>query len=327
MRIFLTLALLLDLTILIAQPYSNSGGLKIYNADELLNEAKLNGLENLPVDPIDLIRVDSSYIKPIVDLVFENIYSISSSTSDALICRHPEITLNIISETRSKYAIDKLFEFYCSLPKVIKSDTIYLPYRQLDQIIQWFTHSSNKHFQERLIKDFHEWTKIAQVAPQKQYLCRENHWDLNLVEKVEYQENYKIVDCDKILLHIASALKTANIGKVTFAEIEKLKNSQTWPFANNYKFPVTFQSKMLMPRTKVLNNSNIQSFKNNSSEIEALILKSFEACCDAKLTEIIEKDNIGYCTISRSNGYDFYRVQINDQAIKIEVLGQIMEFD
>ena len=317
---------------LVAQPYASLDVVKIYNADELINTAKTKGFKELKkaISPIDLVYVDSTCASILIDLEFRSGFSSKHYDNNKIITYElPELTLDLADNFNNTKAGKKLFDYYCSIPKHCKSDTIYYIYNNLDDYLKVLVKFSSPRLIERLRQDYNTWTKLAQKSPKKSYPTIEEMRKTSFEESMKFKTSDLYVDCNFIALQIAGALNYLKVKGFDNSLIEKLKVTQTYPFSNRYSFPkpIIFDSKANYNSSKTIQNSGgIGDFKKDYKKVEKLIFDNFENCCDSKIYEIIEKGSKAYISVSRNNGYDFYTVRLNkDNSVIIDKISSIIE--
>lgn len=322
---------------LIAQPYvdTSSEELKIYNANELINIGKNNGMQKLAekINPIDLLNLDRSYASALIAIEFKTGF-IRKHDDNKKVYTYvtPDVTMELADKFDDKRAGEKLFEYYCKLPKFIKSDTIYFIYNNLDDYLKILIKFKSPRIIERLKKDYYDWSILAKKAPKKVYPTIEQR-KASIDEWMRFKPSDLYIDCNFITLQLACALNRLNVNGFEYSLIEKLKKRQTWPYASTYSFPSTLvvsSNTNDNPNNKwskiIKNKSSITNFRTNLKKIEKLLEENFEYCCGSKIYEIIEDGSRAYVTVSRSNGSEYYRFEIRkDATIKIDLMSMIIE--
>jgi hypothetical protein len=131
--------LLLLLTIICINTFGQFRSPKIWTVDDVLKIGATKGiskLESLHFDYLNLVYIDASIAKKIVDIDFKSpFYEKHPDSVKIYRYRSPEATEKIARTFYNKYAAEKLFTYYKSLPKFIKSDTIYDIYLNLDDFL------------------------------------------------------------------------------------------------------------------------------------------------------------------------------------------------
>lgn len=317
---------------LTAQPYTSSNVVKIYSANDLINIAKTKGFKELKksINPIDLIYVDSTYASILIELEFKSGFSSKHNDNNKIITFElPDLTIDLADNFSNAKAGKKLFEYYCSIPKHCKTDTIYYIYNNLDDYLKVLVKFSSPRLIERLKQDYNTWTMLAQKSPTKSYPTIEEMRKTSFEESMKFKSSDLYVDCNFIALQIAGALNYLKVNGFDNTLIEKLKTTQTYPFANRYSFPkpIIIDSKSNYNSGKTIENSTgIRDFRKDYKKVEKLIFDNFENCCDSKIYEIIENGSRAYISVSRINGYDFYTIRLNnDNSVIIDKISSIIE--
>lgn len=332
MRICILMICLLMMIQLDAQPYASSDIVKIYNAGDLINIAKTKGFKELKktISPIDIVYVDSTYAPTLIDLEFKAGFWNKDWDNNKIITHElPELTLELADNFNNIKAGKKLFDYYCSIPKHSKADTIYFIYNNLDDYLKVLVKFSSPQLIERLKQDYYDWTKLAQNSPKKSYQTIEEMRKTSFEESMKFKTSDLYVDCNFVALQIAGALDYLKVKGFDDMLIEKLKTKQSYPFASSYSFPkpnnIDSKTDNLTSKT-IQNKTSISDFKKDFKKIERVIFDNFENCCDSKIYEIIEKDSKAYISVLRNNGYDFYKVGLNvNNTIVINLISSIIE--
>ena len=312
-----------------AQPFAS---LKIYNAEDLINIGKSKGFKELKntIYPLDLVYLDSSYASTIIDLEFnDGFYSKHVYNNKIITYELPELTLELADNFNNTKAGIKLFDYYCSIPKHSKCDTIYYIYNRLDSYLKVLVKFSSPQLISKLKHDYYEWTKLAQKSPKKSYPTIENMRKTSFVESMKFKTSELYVDCNFIALHLAGALNYLKVKGFDDILIEKLKTKQSNPFAPRYSFPKPFiiDSKKDNYSSKTIQNkTSISDFRKDIKKIEKVIFDNFENCCDSKIDEIIFKGPKAYISVSRSNGDDYYIISLKaNNTVVIDLIGGAIE--
>ena len=320
------------LTSLIAEANTPTEALKIYNATELLTIGKRKGIHEIEklVQPIDLVYLNPLYGSTIIDIEFKtgflekyhnkkNIYTYGI----------PKNTMEVADKFINKKAGAKLFEYYCRLPKFIKSDTIYTVYNNLDDYLKLLIQYKSPKLIEKLKRDYYQWNKLAKKAPKKVYPTIEEMQKTSFEESMKFKPTDLYVDCNFLALQIAGALNSLKVTGFDDLLLEKLKKKQSWPFAKRYSFPKTFDFEPppnYNPNKTVLNSVGIHSFRTDIRKVYELLVKSGNISWESKIDMVIEDGSKAYVTTSRSNGYDFFRIEImENKKIKIDLISSIVE--
>jgi len=332
MRLRLLILCWCVLTSLIAKPNTPTDALKIYNATELLNIGKKQGIhqiENL-VQPIDLVYLNPLYGSTIIDIEFKtgfleklknqkNIYTYGI----------PKNTMEIADNFSNQKAGAKLFEYYCRLPKFIKSDTIYTIYNNLDDYLKLLIKYKSPKLIEKLKKDYYQWNKLAKKAPRKVYPTFEEMKKTSFEELSKFKPTDLYVDCNFLALQIAGALNSLKVTGFDDLLLEKLKKKQSQSFRNEYSFPKTFNfgpPPNYNPNKTVLNTIGINSFRTDINKVYELLVKTGNIGWESKIDRVIEDGSKAYVSTSSSNGYDFFRIELMEKKrIKIDLISSITE--
>ena len=332
MRLRLLILFCCILTSLIAEATTPTEALKIYNATELLNIGKKKGIHEIEkiVQPIDLVFLNPLYWATIIDIEFntgfleklqnqKNIYTYGI----------PKNTMEVADNFINPKAGAKLFEYYCKLPKFIKSDTIYTVYNNLDDYLKLLIKYRSPKLIEKLKSDYYQWIKLAKKAPEKVYPTFEEMKKTSFEELSKFKPTDLYVDCNFLALQIAGALNSLKVTGFDDLLLEKLKKKQSRSFRNEYSFPKAFDfgpPPNYNPNKTVLNTVGIHSFKTDISKVYELLVKTGNIGWESKIDMVIEDGSKAYISTSRSNGYDFFRIEImENKRIKIDLISSIIE--
>ncbi len=142
-----------------AQPIVSSDSIKIYNAEDLINIAKAKGINELKkiINPIDLIFIDSSYTPLIIDLEFKTgLWNKHYFNKKIITYELPELTMELADNFNNTKAGEKLFDYYSSLPKHYKSDTLFDIYKSdyLNDYLHVLVKFSSPQLIEKLKQDY-----------------------------------------------------------------------------------------------------------------------------------------------------------------------------
>lgn len=316
---------------LAAQPFALPDALKIYNADELMKIAKNKGIQELEksIDPINLVYLDSSYAQTIIDLEFKTKFLDKHPYNNKVVTYElPKLTIKLAEQFNIINAQKKLFEYYCNIPKFIKSDTIYYIYNHLDDFLKELVKINSPRLIARLKHDYNIWCELARKSPKKIYPTIEEMRKIPFKESHQFKPSDLLVDCNYISLQIAGALNYLKIKAFDDSLIEKLKAKQSNPFARKYEFPKPYfiESKRSDLSKTIQNVTSISNFRKDFKKVEKLILDNYENCCDSRICEILYKGPRACVTILRNNGSDFYTVELNtDKTILIDFIGSLIE--
>lgn len=314
---------------LVNQPnlYAQVNKIEIYNATDLINIGRNKGIHEIEnkIYPIDLIRLNPSFASDIIDIEFKTgFWGKHHDNNNVYIFDIPKTTMELADQFNNEKAGAKLFEYYCKLPKFIKSDTIYYIYNNLDDYLKLLVKFKSPKLIERLKTDYFELSNLAKEAPRKIYPTAEERQKTSFEESLKFKQSDLSVDCNFLALQIAGALNSLHVVGFDNSLIEKLKTRQSWPYASRYSFPKTFNfgSKLNNKHTKTIQNrTSISNYRTDIKKIEKMFADNFDFCCDSRIYEIIEDGHKAYISVSRSNGYDYYKVEIReDKTIKVEFI-------
>jgi hypothetical protein len=314
---------------LVDQPnlYAQVNEIEIYNATDLINIGRNKGIHELEekIQLIDLIYLSPSFATDIIDIEFKTgFWGKLHDNNNVYTFDIPQTTMELADQLNDKKTGAKLFEYYCKLPKFIKSDTIYYIYNHLDDYLKLLVKFKSPKLIERLKTDYYEWSILAKEAPRKIYPTIEERQKTSFEESLKFKQTDLYVDCNFLALQIAGALNSLKVVGFDNSLIEKLKTRQSWPYASSYSFPKTYNSgsKLNDNHTKTIQNrTSISNFRTDIKKIEKIFADNFDYCCDSRIYEIIENGNKAYISVSRSNGFDNYKVEIReDKTIKVEFI-------
>lgn len=322
MKIYILIISLFMMLQLDAQPIISSDSIKIYNAEDLINIAKTKGINELKeiINPIHLIFIDSSYTSLIIDLEFKTgLWNKHYINKKIVTYELPELTMELVDYPNNTKAGEKLFDYYSSLPKHYKSDTLFeiYNYYNLNNYLHFLAYFSSPQLIEKLKQDYNEWTLLAKMSPAKKYptyreICKS---DKRFNSRVLY------VDCNLMTLQIAGALNYLNVKGFNDSLINKLMATQTFSYAKNYYFPkpITFDSEEQYNFRKTIQNTiGIQDFRKDYIKLEKLIRDNFENSFDSKLYKIIEKGSKAIFYMLGNHGFETYSITLNSDNIIVE---------
>jgi hypothetical protein len=327
--------LLLLFTIICINTFGQNKQPKIWLLDDLLRIGYSKGiseLESLRIDPIELLCLDSTLAKKIVDIEFKSSFIAKDSYSVRIyLCHGPYYTETLAKRFNDRYAAEKLFNYYKTLPKFIKSDTIYGVYNHLDDFLSILLFYNPKGLKEKLKTDFYEWEKLAQKAPQKIYPDKQMK-PMSFMESMKPRKSDLYPDCNLLVFQLAHALKELNVAGFDDHLIAKLKQKQTYPYVNRYYFPSSQEREPLnfhgTVRKVRLNKLylNILAFLKDSWALQRSIFQGFEYTGDVNIVQIIyTKNNQAYIHSSFSNGAEGYLISLKGYYLTIENLWQLTE--
>jgi len=163
------------LLILLAKPlYHSPQRPEILDCDELITLGDKYGMKAVEdlINPLKLLYLDTSYAGHIIDWEFRQGFLKGYPDSiEYYMLSIPVYTLDIASNTTNRHAVSNLFRYYCSVPKITKSDTVFRLYDQLYKILPVFSRSNpyQKIMEVKLKTDFYVWSRIAVNCPPTKY--------------------------------------------------------------------------------------------------------------------------------------------------------------
>lgn len=319
---------------LVGQPYvyAPANALQVFNATELINIGKSHGIHELEkkIEPIDLVDLNISYAPVLVDIEFKTGFLGKLQDNNKVYTYEtPKTTMELADKFDDKKAGAKLFDYYCKLPKFIKSDTIYYIYNNLDDYLKLLVKFKSPRLIERLKKDYDEWSLLAKKAPKKVYQTFEEMRKTSFEESLKFKPSDLYVDCNFIGLQIAGALNSLNVNGFDDSLIEKLKTKQSWPYAYRYSFPKTFNfgtnSSIISPKL-LENTTGISNFGTDIKKVFELLVKNREIDSDSEIYQVIEDGSKAHVSVSRSNGSDVFILEITEtNKIRIDLISSIVE--
>jgi len=318
-------------------PYSPDPPPQIWSASELINIWETKGFykDRNRVSPLDLIYLDSSYAKKIIQLEFESDFCIEPfANSGIYLYKVPEFTMKIAKKYEDKYAVNKLFQYYKNIPKFIKSDTIYSIYNDLDEFLSILVYYNPKGLKDRLKSDYSKWRSLAKIAPDKYYPTRDYMFKLlrGGIKNVEIKEIELLVDCDFVLFQIASALRKLNSPGFDKDLIDDLARELTYyhPF-DLYTFP-----HMRNPMDYTVNTPeqiirldrsypDIYALVSDYEYFEKRIFSRENASQYENINTVIhDYKNTAYISISSETSSNSYKVKLLEDRIIIQWIKGIL---
>lgn len=281
--------------------------------DILTQKQALYIIENKGIDslinyisPINLVYLNEINSKVIIDKEFSigflEPYNDSSGTFKY---NSPEITIKIAGSYNNIYAAQKLFEYYKSLHKHIKSDTIYYIYNQFDEFLRLLVFYNPKGLKETLESDYYEWEKLAQKASHKKYKTYEEVRKISDSMNYSYDNFYKlttedfVVDCNYKTFQIAKALNLLGHKDFNMSFLLQLKAKQTYPYIEDSIFggfyfenpgehilPDVYEI-IELPENKY---QNIKALIANPNKLKELFVQKGDVYDDAKIRYIIHDE-------------------------------------
>lgn len=284
-------------------------------------------------NPINLLYVDSTLSKKIIDLEFNSLLCEKEPDSVGIYRYfYPKITEKIAHDFNDRYAGVKLFEYYKKLPKFIKSDTIYGIYYNLDEFLSILVHYKPIGLVEKLKNDYYGWQNISKNAPSKNNpknseelaeLCRNQTGKLNATALYP--------DCNLLAFQLASALKELNEPGFDDKMISELEKKHTSVYTKNYEFPKYFpgsfysypsnQIKIKLDRPY----QNMNALLVDSSEFEKVFIKRNTDLGYGVINEIIYDNYAAYVSTTLTNGAVYFIYRLKGNTIIIEKIGLVIE--
>lgn len=319
MRLLLLILSGCILTSLFAQPITKTDALKIYNATDLLNVGKNKGIREIEnfVNPIDLVYLNPQYGSAVIDIEFKTGF-LKKHQNERNIYTYgiPTHTMEVAEMFGDIKAGAKLFEYYCKLPKYIKSDTIRSIYNNLDDFLKLLVKYKSPKLIERLKKDYYEWSNLAKKAPKKSYQSVEEMLNTTFEESMKFKPSDLYVDCNFMALQIAGALNSLQVIGFDDKLLEKLKKEQSWPFTNSYSFPRIFNynSAFSVNSAKLIDNvTAIKSFRNDINKLYELLVQNKYISSGSKIYRVIEDGSQACVYVTWADGYGVFRVDLTEK--------------
>lgn len=312
----------------------------IYSADELIDQIKSTGRLDI-LSPIDFVYLDSLHLKNMVDAEFRHgFWRKDHDNPKIVVYEIPELTLELAEVFRDNDASKRLYNYYLRIPKMIKSDTVYNVYKDLDGFLKVLVMYKHPNFIEKLKRDYWEWMRLAEKAPPKSYppAPKRNQdgsysdsisWykRVKLAKQAKFKPDYLYVDCYYMALQVAGALYYMKVKGFDDALMEQLIAKQTYTYAKKYSFPESIGFMPRRPRRKTIDNATlISDFKTDYKKVEKLIQDNFENSSDSKLCAIVEKGSKAWLHFVRKNGSDNYIMYLNknNNTVVVEMASSIM---
>jgi len=301
--------------------------IRAWKAEDLINVAMTNGLSKIKAitDPMNLLFMDSTLAKKLIDAEFNSGFCIKrSDVAGIYIFCEPEYTLKIAEKFNDRYAAEKLFSYYCKLPKFIHSDTIYNMYSSLEKMISTLKPYSLKGFREKLKRDYYDWQKLARKAAPKVYPVFKRGKKFNWMEEMKFRKSDLYPDCNLIVYILANALKDLKEPGFNEFLIEKLKKKQTYPYLRvlffSSPFPFSTYKSYLENNvtTRQVPYYNIEQFVRNSKAVENIICPiSGDWKSNINGDIIYCNKNKAWVEVSRQDGFDGYVLDLKNHQLKI----------
>ena len=314
---------------------------------DILSEKKaLRILESQGIDslekytqPINLVYLNETNSKTIIEKEFMKGFIMPHYDSLGIFVYNlPNYSIEIASTYKNMYAAQKIFEYYKSLPKHLKSDTIYNAYFDLDDLLSLLVFYNPKGLGETLESDYYEWEKLAQTTTPKKYKTineyRQELTTKSFDERLKLKKEDLEVDCNYISFQIAEELN--KLGHKDFNKdlLTQLKAKQTYTFIKNYKFPLFYNQNfgehifedsdnVIDLETKYL---TLDALVKEPNKLEKLLYQKVENCCNSRLIEILRDDKQkAYVEFSRNNGSDAYIIKLENDKLLIQEVWSIID--
>ncbi|MDP4268836.1 MAG: hypothetical protein Q8909_01785 [Bacteroidota bacterium] len=305
---------------------------KMFNADNLINVGKKEGIAAIRkyIDPFELAIVDSMYASKLIEIEFaKGFYGRHYQRSEIHTFDLPKYTLQIADEFYNPEAGRKIFEYYCRVPKFIKSDTLYYMYNDLSSYLKILVKYKSPRIVQRLKRDYYTWIRLMNKAPKKKYLTFEERRKISFEESMKFKPSDLYIDCHFTAFQIAEALHYMKIKGFDNSLVEELKREQSYPFAQGYEFPnpypVAYNYSKLNGNIFKL-KTDITSIRKDYKLIVGLIKAEYVAHSRYNNIEIIENGRNAYITIGSGDGMDSYLVKLlNRRTIAIYYISSVME--
>lgn len=335
MRSPLALFLLFTVFQLIAQ----NPNIQVLSEEKALSILDDKGLEYLEsfTNPINLVYLNEANALTVIDKEFSTgLLQARRDSSGIYNYNTPSYTMEIATEFKNEYAAQKIFEFYQSLPKLIKSDTILYSFHNIDDILSILLFYFPNELENILIEDYVEWTKLAEKTKPKKYKTkkemREERASIPFLERLKLKPEDLHIDCHFTAFQIAAALNKLGSDKFDDVFLTQLKQKQTFPFISNYTFPVFHDP----DSDDYRNNRKIVKLDYNYASIEPLVQapKKFVRLIQlntndffgSQLTEILHNQKDKAIVFSTwSDGMDAYIIYLKNNELTIQPFWSINE--
>lgn len=306
---------------------------QVYSVDELMTIGSKYGISKLEsyTSPINILYVDSTKSKEIIAMEFKSSFLEKHSQSPKhYYFKTPFYTEYLVEYFGDKYAVQKLFDYYKSIPKFIKSDTVYGMLNSVDKYLAMFVEYGVKGLESKLQQDFKEWSKLSDKSVPKKYPTIEEIRSRSFEESMKFKESDLYPDCNFISFKIANALNLLKVPEFDKQFLNELKAKQTWTFIDRYKFPEIDKRsyKTVLERKEITLSKSYQSIKElvTESSFETFFMKNTVDCCDANINVIIYDNKLtGFVGVDRNNGVEEFRIILNNKTLIVETVMWIIE--
>lgn len=308
---------------------------QVWTVEALLNIGKSKGIKQLEsfTDPMNLLYADSTISNQVIDIEFRSGWLEKHPDSTGIYWYNiPENTKTMAEKFYNRSAAVRLFNYYKHLPKFIHSDTIYITYNNLKDILSILVYYNPAGLKETLKHDFYEWQKLAGKAPVKKYTDFKTRRSMSFMESIKLRKSDLYPDCNFICFQLAYALKILNEPWFDDKLLAQLRINQTYPYIDRYKFP-----NLMMPgffryreHQKIVKLTEpcqtIAKMVTDSKGFEKILFQAIDHCCDFKIEKIIcGKNNTAYLETSQNNGGDGYRIILTGKSLIIENVWSLIE--
>ena len=228
------------LFILLAKPvYYTPQPLSILDCDEMVKLGDKSGLKAVEklINPITLLYLDTAYANHIVDWEFrQGFLRTHPDSAGYSMLDLPWYTLDIASNLDNRHAASSLLRYYCSVPKLTKSDTIFWMYEQMYRFLPVFVcrKPGGALLEEKLKSDFKAWSHIAAITPPVKYPDPSVEYDRLPELKPLNTSN----DSRFIALMLGLSLKQLKSPGFTEEKIKGLRRVQTCLENTRFQLPV-----------------------------------------------------------------------------------------
>jgi len=211
------------------------------------------------INPLTLLYLDTTYAGHIVNWEFRKGFLKGHPDSAGYyILELPEYTIDIVSDMNNIHAASLLLSYYCSVPKVLKSDTIYRLYDQLYRLLPLLVgrKPSGPLLESKLRNDFKYWARISSLTPPVKYTDPSVEFDRFL--------NFKPVNkqTDPRFMELILSLALQQMGSPGFGEkkINELRKMQTCLNNTRFQLPVLFKENNIF--TEAIETQTIPALKH-----------------------------------------------------------------
>jgi len=312
----------------------------IFSEIQALDIIDKQGIDSLTrfTNPINLIYLNKDNAKFLIDKKFsEGFIKQHPDSSGIFTLRLPKYSIEIAKIMKDDYAAQKVFEYYKSLPKHIKSDTVFV-YLGLDEILSLLVFYKPEGLEKTLISDYYEWEKLAQKStPKKHKTFEELRLEFNnkpYDNIIALSEDDLYVDCNYVTFQIAQALNKLGHSDFNRDKLLSLEAKQTFPYIKNYNFPIfvnqNLNERLFVKNYKVIDlgaeYKSIKTLVEDHDNLVKILYKKIDNCCGSELLTIIYDDKSkAYVEFIRDNGLDAYIIKLKKDKLLIQNVRFIIE--